>query len=293
MNPIQTAAIVGLIFSFPSLILSFKRLRGDKDVLSVILALIASIVTATFISAFFHAEDFIAFMANSVNLPQRFNPRLVGISLAIAGLLLDVTMYVCVKKITNANLWKSIICLLLTFMGVNFLAGIGGSMITSCSFDQCFFGSCCASMGVAGLAWGFTYKEICVIGNLYMQAGIFLFTAAYIVWAACQRYRNRKSKFNLSLAISSSVYLLATIIGCCWVGYHYTLPLEASYDKCYHELVNLTHTYGLSYNNVNYLIFIVFYLAIVIVNLLLAGFLQPNAAEFKTKTDNLILQSIE
>ena len=84
---------------------------------------------------------------------------------------------------------------------------------------------------------------------------------------------------------------MATIIGCCWIGYHYPLPLEASYDKCYHELVTLTHTYGLSYNNVNYLIFIVFYLVIVIANLILAGTLQHKKTEFETDSDKLILQS--
>lgn len=292
MNPIQIAAILGLFFSLPVLFLSFKRIHRDKDLLSVILTLIASLITGTFVSAYFHDIDFIVYMVNPDNLDWYFNPWLVGIPLAIAALLLDGTMYICVKKITQTNLWKSIIYLLLAFIGVNILAGIGGSLITSYSFDQCFFGSCCASMGVAGFAWGLTYKEICVIGNLYMQSGIFLFTVVYLTWAIFKRYELRKSIYNRCILTGGVIYLVASFVGFCWVFYHYPLPLEASYDKCYHELVNLTHLYGFSYNNVNYLIFIIFYLAIVLANLILTGLLQPKETKCKIESNELKLQTI-
>jgi len=33
-----------------------------------------------------------------------------------------------------------------------------------------------------GVAWGLTYKEICVIGNIYLEAGICLLSALWLTW---------------------------------------------------------------------------------------------------------------
>ena len=292
MNPIQIAALTGLLFSLPAAFLGLKRVYREKDSISLILCAVAAFVTATFISAYFHDIDFIIYMINPDNLDWSFNPWFFGIPLIFAGLILDGTMFLSVKKITYNNLWRSLIYLLCAFVGINLLVGAVGSMFTSYSFDQCFFGSCCASMGIAGFAWGLTYKEICVIGNLYMQSGIFLFTVAYLIWVTYKRYRVKKTIPNMCVLIAGLIYLVATFVGFCWVLYHYPLPLESSYDKCYHELVNLTHTYGISYNDVNYLIFIVFYLVLVMTNLLLAGLLQPKEIKYKIEPDELKLQTI-
>lgn len=274
MNPIQIAAILGLFFSLPVLFLSFKRIHRDKDLLSVILTLIASLITATFVSAYFHDIDFIVYMVNPDNLDWYFNPWLVGIPLTIAALLLDGTMYVCVKKITQTNLWKSIIYLLLAFIGVNILAGIGGSLITSYSFDQCFFGSCCASMGVAGFAWGLTYKEICVVGNIYFQTSTVLLSTLYVIWMAYRRCKFKTNIGNFFLMLFIDLYGFMMIGACLVLINHYTLPLNEAYDLCYKELILGSRTIGVTYNVINYYIFIIGFLVLVIGNILLGRLMR-------------------
>ena len=48
---------------------------------------------------------------------------------------------------------------------------------------------------------------------------------------------------------------------CCIAGFiaiciHYAMPMDEAFDLCYQELVGLTQKWHISYNNVNYLLFI-------------------------------------
>ena len=56
------------------------------------------------------------------------------------------------------------------FLFAILMIGICISLVTEVSLDQGFFAACCGVMGAVGVAWGLTYKEICVIGNIYLEA---------------------------------------------------------------------------------------------------------------------------
>ena len=52
---------------------------------------------------------------------------------------------------------------------------------------------------------------------------------------------------------------------------HYAMPLENAFDLCYHELIVLASDWHTTYNNVNYLIFILLFLVLTLGNILVAN----------------------
>ena len=61
------------------------------------------------------------------------------------------------------------ICLLALLLIMLAVVAVIASQKTGRSFDECFFGACCGALYVAGMALGFSYKEICVIVNIYIH----------------------------------------------------------------------------------------------------------------------------
>ena len=282
MNPIAITAITAFIFSLPALYLGSKRMWKEKNFLSGFLLFSIFLMSATFVSACFHQIDFLIYLINPENpFEYTMNPWYFALPLMGAGIFVDLIMIFVIKKTTSENFWKVVIMLLGAFIAVNLIVGMAGSVFTNLSFDRCFFGSCCVSMGVAGFAWGLSYKEICVICNIYMQCGILLISVFYLGWTCYRRYCNNSNRWNLILTVFGCIYSLVAVIGLIWIIGHYAMPLEDAYDLCYHELVALSHKYKTTYNNVNYIIFIVGFLAIVITNFTLAGGLRYLLIRYK------------
>ena len=55
---------------------------------------------------------------------------------------------------------------------------------------------------------------------------------------------------------------------------HYAMPMNDAFDLCYSELIQLAKDCHTTYNNVNYVIFILLFLVITIGNILLVKLLQ-------------------
>ena len=64
------------------------------------------------------------------------------------------------------NIGKIVLILLVLALMALLIIALIGCHVTGRSFDECFFGTCCGSLYVLGLALGFTYKEICVIKEI-------------------------------------------------------------------------------------------------------------------------------
>lgn len=275
MNPIQISAIVAAVCSLPVLWVSGMRLKRDRDILSLVLFLASLFLTSTFISAFFHHIGFIVYLLNPENIQEySFNPWFVGIPLMLAAVVMSLTMYLVVKKTTVNNLWKVIAIVLLAFIAVNMVAGLAGSLLFGEPFSFCFYASCCGCLAASGFAWGLTYQEISVIGNLYMQSGIVLASALYLLWACYKRNKNDNRIINKVLLAIGGIYTLATAAGFVWVCRHYNMPMPDAFDLCVRELSQLAVKYDSTYFNVNFIIFIVLFLAVVLFNLAMAGLIN-------------------
>ena len=280
MNPIQISAIVAAVCSLPVVCISGLRLKRERDFLSLVLFLLSLFLTSTFVSVYFHHVDFIVYLVKPEN-PQEyyFSPWFVGIPLMLATIVVSFTMYLVVKKTTAMNLWKVITVLLLTFIAVNMAAGLAGSLLFKESFSTCFFASCCGCLAASGFAWGLTYQEISVIGNLYMKSGIVLASALYLLWACYKRYKNDNRKINKVLLAVGGCYTLVTAVGFAWVCRHYNMPMPDAFDLCVRELNQLAAKYDSTYYNVNFVIFIVLFLAVVLFNLAMAGLINKRTSK--------------
>lgn len=119
------------------------------------------------------------------------------------------------------------------------------------------FDICCKIMSSLGDLFGLSYKEICVIGNIYIQGGI-LVLSSFAPFIALIKMMIKKA------SIGKGLYLLPSIIygmACCFlfllVCIRYRFPLTEAFDKCVFDLNVVTNFIHVSYETINVLIFIV------------------------------------
>ena len=142
---------------------------------------------------------------------------------------------------------------------------------------ECFFGACCGAVYATGIVLGFTYKEICVIVNIYIEAALCLLSALWVTWVVIERFLHRKTTGNGVLMTAGIMYGLVCLVGFLLVCHHYAMPLSDAFDLCYHELVQLAKDYNTTYINVNFVVFILFFLVVTIGNLLIARKLKTRS----------------
>ena len=171
---------------------------------------------------------------------------------------------------------KFIIIALAIIIALLLVAAIIGSIITGRSLDDCFFGACCGILYLTGRFLGFTYKEICVIVNIYMEAGLCLLSALWVTWATIKCFTHRKTIGNGLIMTAGGLYSIVYIGGFMWLCQHYAMPMNDAFDLCYNELIQLAKNYNTTYNYVNYVIFILLFLVITIGNILLVKLIQVN-----------------
>ena len=169
---------------------------------------------------------------------------------------------------------RFIILSLGVFIATLLVVAIIGSITTGRSLDECFFGACCGILYITGRCLGFTYKEICVIVNIFLEAGLCLLSALWVTWTAIKSFIHRKTLASGLLMATGIVYGLTFIGGFLWICHHYAMPMNDAFDLCYRELIQLAIDYHTTYNNVNYAIFILLFLAITIGNTLLVKLLD-------------------
>ena len=172
------------------------------------------------------------------------------------------------------NIGKFVLTLLaLAFISLLTIALIG-CHVTGRSFDECFFGACCGSLYVLGLALGFTYKEICVIVNIYLEAAFCVLSALWVTWTCINCFRSSKTWGRMLLMLVGIAYGLLYLIGFLRLCNHYAMPMNDAFDLCYRELIALSKAYHTTYNNVNYVIFILFPLVGILGNIALATLIK-------------------
>lgn len=169
---------------------------------------------------------------------------------------------------------KFIIITLIIIIAILLVVAIIGSIITGRSLDDCFFGACCGILYWTGRFLGFTYKEICVIVNIYMEAGLCLLSALWVTWVTVKFFTHRKTIGNGLIMTAGGLYSIVYIGGFMWLCQHYAMPLNDAFDLCYRELIQLAKDCHTTYNNVNYAIFILLFLVIIIGNILIVKLLD-------------------
>lgn len=267
---ITTSILLAAASMLPALIASVGRCYREKDLLSFALVFLCGMLEATLISAFFHADYMMSLFDKYGQSIHSYQKYICFASLS-GCVILSLMMFATVRFIEKQYVWKWILGAFVLFLLVIMLLGIAISMATGCSFDQGFFAACCGVMEAGGVAWGLTYKEICVIGNIYMEAGICLLSALWLTWATIKVFRQSRTVSSGLLMSASIAYGMIYLVGFWQICSHYAMPLEKAFDLCYHELTVLASDWHTTYNNVNYLIFIFLFLVLTLGNILVAS----------------------
>ena len=90
------------------------------------------------------------------------------------------------------------------------------------------FDLCCKIMSEIGESLGFSYKEICVIGNIYVQGGLWLLSA-WLPVVTLIFHKQPSYRKKLYLAVGYGVICSILFILIC-VGYSF--PLTEGFDVC-------------------------------------------------------------
>ena len=260
---ITTYILLAAASLLPALATSVGRCFREKDLLSFSLFSLCVIWEATIISAFFHADNMMALL------------DMYGQSIR------SYHSYICVASLLGCLLVSLMLLLTVRYMkkqhALKLIIGICISLVTGVSLDQGFFAACCGVMGVVGVAWGLTYKEICVIGNIYLEAGICLMSALWLTWSTIKVYRRNRTILHSLLMSAGLLYGMIYLFVFLLICNHYAMPMEKAFDQCYHELLMLASDWNTTYNNVNYLIFILLFLVLTVGNILAAKCLSHNS----------------
>lgn len=267
---ITTTILLAAASMFPALIASVGRCYREKDLFSFALVFLCGMLEATLISAFFHA-DYIISLFDKYGQSIHSYLNYICIASLSGCIILSLMMFATIRIIDKQHVWKWIMGAFALFLLVIMMIGIAISMATGCSINQGFFAACCGVMGAGGVAWGLTYKEICVIGNIYMEAGICLLSALWLTWATIKIFRQRGTVSRGLLMSAGIAYGMTYLLGFWMICRHYAMPLEKAFDLCYHELIVLASDWHTAYNNVNYLIFILLFLVLTLGNILVAN----------------------
>ena len=275
MEIVGLCLVITILSAIPAFVASWRRFMRHRSRFSSILLLVCALSTGVecfflglhglFLSQPFIVDD----MAGHKIIDFAINFACYGVVIFYNIVLLLVALYLKRGKMTHFFL-----AILGLFLVLLLAVAVVGSMITGRSLDECFFGACCGVLYVTGMALGFTYKEICVIINIYAQSGVCLLSALWVTWVAMQRFLSHKTTGNVVLVVTGIIYGLAYIGGFLWVCQHYAMPMNQAFDLCYQELLQLSKDYHTTYNNVNYIIFILLFLLITIGNMVIVKLLK-------------------
>lgn len=130
-----------------------------------------------------------------------------------------------------------------------------------------FFIICCGIMAYFAFVFDLTYKEFCVLGNIYIQATICLLSAISPLMLSIRKgIKGHLSMIMISfVAINAIAHIILYIIIC----KHYWMPMESAFNLCYRELVLCAATTGTTYIIVNLVIFVILFVVDLLYNAVL------------------------
>ena len=267
--------IGAVVCSLPALLYSMKRVVKEKSMLNMLLVVTCLALTATYVSAVFHTDDFLLVAEHAQSeLGVMLTPTLLFGTLFALSLVASGGLFLFVRFVKEQNFWLWTAALMLLFLLTCLLIGFVGGSLTGRSWEACFYDTCCGAMGVSGIAWGLSYKEICVIGNIYLQPAACMLSALWLTWVAIKRFFGKKNVVNAVLMTFAVVYGLVYVAGFLWICQHYAMPMVDAFNLCYRELLLLASRYHTTYNNVNYFFFILLFFVPTVGNLLLAKLIR-------------------
>lgn len=187
-------------------------------------------------------------------LGMGYDPSVIYVAEAAVALLtvfVNLGIGFLIKK-TNHPIVYSIVLI----SGLLGLIGCGLYFVDGVLPLTGFFLSCCGLMAHFAILLDLTYKEFCVLGNIYLQAFICLMASTAPLLFCVRKKIGGYRCFGLSL-INFMLHLVCFFI----VAVHYLMPLEQGFDLCYRELNQFAVENGTTYVRANIVFFVIEFLA--------------------------------
>ena len=135
------------------------------------------------------------------------------------------------------------------------------------------FGLCVLFLLLLGKLFGLTYKQISVVFNLWVQGAVLMLSGLAPLGIAIYKMLESFSAGWLALAIILACYGAAYVYALIKMLRHYHLPFNDAFDLCVDDLEWLAKRWHTTYQMVNLLIFILFYLILLGLNILICYYL--------------------
>ena len=132
---------------------------------------------------------------------------------------------------------------------------------------------CVLFLLLLGKLLGLTYKQISVVFNLWVQGFVLTLSGLAPLGIAVYKFLESFSMGWLLLTIIFAVYGVAYVYAFIKMLHHYHLPFNDAFDLCVVDLQLLAKKWHTTYQMVNLLIFIVFYLILLGANFLICNYL--------------------
>jgi len=117
------------------------------------------------------------------------------------------------------------------------------------------FKICVNFLNWLGSVTGFSYVEISVIFNLWIQAGILVVSALVPFMLSLSQYFRNSGNFTTTVLTGTLLGMYSAIF--VWVICHYSTNMKYAFELCVNDLLHLARLCHTSYNMVNIIIFVV------------------------------------
>ena len=146
------------------------------------------------------------------------------------------------------------------------------------------FHACCDFLRFAAGVCGCTYEEACVFVNLYLQGGILWLlgvAAAVAGWRSLRRAEGRSAvlaRLGLLDGVVSTVLFV-------WLLLHYRGGAAVAFDRCVDDLLRLASALGVTYRELNILIFVLGFLCVLVLQIALLAALRRRGSASPSRTE--------
>lgn len=134
------------------------------------------------------------------------------------------------------------------------------------------FGLCVLFLLLLGKLFGLTYKQISVVFSLWVQGAVLTLSGLAPLGIVIYKILESFSASFLVLAIILACYGLVYVYAFLKILQHYHLPFNDAFDLCVRDLQWLAKKWHTTYQMVNLLIFVLFYLILLGLNIVLCNF---------------------
>jgi hypothetical protein len=126
---------------------------------------------------------------------------------------------------------------------------------------------CVWFLRLLGKLFGLTYKQISVVFNLWVQGAVLLLSGLALAAVAIYKCAISDSYMWYAVAIPLTAYAILHVYGFIKMLHHYHLPFDDAFNLCVEDLVKLAAKWHTTYQIVNLIIFVLFFLIIIGVNI--------------------------